>query len=109
GAKTRKREHESDPGSVILDATPREQGPLEVGRTPRHDAVFASDTPIVIVSLEQATRQQRIDALRAGAWGYLGQPLDAEHLLFKLETFTRVKRGADRAREDGRVDQATGR
>ena len=66
------------------------------------------DTPIIIVSSDHATRQQRIDALRAGAWEYLGQPLDAEHLLLKLETFTRVKRAADRAREDGLVDPATG-
>ena len=107
-AQTLERARESRPDAIILDATLREQGPLEICRTLRHDPEFASDTPIVIVSLDHATRQQRIDALRAGAWEYLGQPLDAEHLLLKLETFTRVKRGADRAREDGLVDQATG-
>src|SRR5204863_1001297 len=100
-AQTLERARESRPDAIILDATLREQGPLEVCRTLRHDPEFASDTPIVIVSLDHATRQQRIDALRAGAWEYLGQPLDAEHLLLKLGTFTRVKRGADRAREDG--------
>jgi PleD family two-component response regulator len=108
GAQTLERARRSQPDAVILDATLPDQDPLEICHTLRHDPEFAPDTPIIIVSSDHATRQQRIDALRAGAWEYLGQPLDAEHLLLKLETFTRVKLGADRAREDGLVDQATG-
>src|SRR5256885_615433 len=92
----------------FLSSHPSVSDPLEICRALRHDAEFAPDAPIIIVSSDHATRQQRIDALRAGAWEYLGQPLDAEHLLLKLDTFTRVKRAADRAREDGLVDQVTG-
>ena len=107
-AQTLERTRRAQPDAIILDATLPDQDPLEICRTLRHDPEFAPDTPIIIVSSDHATRQQRLDALRAGAWEYLGQPLDAEHLLLKLETFTRVKRGADRAREEGLVDQATG-
>src|SRR5438046_4940382 len=107
-AQTLERARRAQPDAIILDATLPDQDPLEICRALRHDPEFAPDTPIIIISSDHATRQQRIDALRAGAWEYLGQPLDAEHLLLKLETFTRVKRGADRAREDGLVDQATG-
>ena len=107
-AQTLERARRAQPDAIILDATLPDQDPLEICRALRHDPEFAPDTPIIIVSSDHATRQQRIDALRAGAWEYLGQPLDAEHLLLKLETFTRVKRAADRAREDGLVDPATG-
>jgi diguanylate cyclase (GGDEF)-like protein len=108
GAQTLERARRSQPDAILLDATLPDQDPLEICHTLRHDPEFAPDTPIIIVSADHATRQQRIDALRAGAWEYLGQPLDAEHLLLKLETFTRVKLGADRARQDGLVDPATG-
>src|SRR5438874_3837641 len=106
--QTLERARRGQPDAIILDATLPDQDPLEICRALRHDAEFAPDAPIIIVSSDHATRQQRIEALRAGAWEYLGQPLDAEHLLLKLETFTRVKRAADRAREDGLVDQVTG-
>ena len=106
--QTLERARRGQPDAIILDATLPDQDPLEICRALRHDAEFAPDAPIIIVSSDHATRQQRIDALRAGAWEYLGQPLDAEHLLLKLDTFTRVKRAADRAREDGLVDPATG-
>ena len=107
-AQTLERARRAQPDAIILDATLPDQDPLEICRALRHDPEFAPDTPIIILSSDHATRQQRIDALRAGAWEYLGQPLDAEHLLLKLDTFTRVKRAADRAREDGLVDPATG-
>src|SRR5207249_3782252 len=47
-AQTLERARESRPDAIILDATLREQGPLEICRTLRHDPEFASDTPIVI-------------------------------------------------------------
>jgi len=106
--QTLERARRAQPDAIILDATLPDQDPLEICRALRHDPEFDPDAPIIIVSSDHATRQQRIDALRAGAWEYLGQPLDAEHLLLKLDTFTRVKRAADRAREDGLVDQVTG-
>src|SRR2546426_10097833 len=64
--------------------------------------------PILIIGPEPPTRQRRIDALRAGAWEHLGQPLDAEEFLLRIEAFARAKLDADRARADGLVDEATG-
>ena len=64
--------------------------------------------PIFIIGPEPPTRQRRIDALRAGAWEHLGQPLDAEEFLLRIEAFVRAKLEADRARAEGLVDEATG-
>ncbi|PYO12220.1 MAG: hypothetical protein DMD31_17235 [Gemmatimonadetes bacterium] len=64
--------------------------------------------PIFIIGPEPPTRQRRIDALRAGAWEHLGQPLDAEEFLLRIEAFVRAKLDADRARAEGLVDEATG-
>ena len=108
GAQTLARARNALPDAIILDAILPDQDALDVCRGLRDDPYLTPDTPIVIVNPDHVTRQQSIDALRAGAWELFGQPLDPENLLLKLQTFTRVKLGADRAREDGLVDQGTG-
>jgi PleD family two-component response regulator len=107
GAQTRERARAAQPDVIILDAILPDRDGLEVCRELRHDPLLAS-TPIVIVSPDHVTRQQRIEALRAGAWDLLGAPLDAEYLLLKIETFSRTKLEADRAREEGLLDHGTG-
>jgi PleD family two-component response regulator len=107
GAQALERARTAQPDVVILDSILPDRNGLDVCRELRRDPLLAN-TPIVIVSPDHVTRQQRIEALRAGAWDHLGAPLDAEHLLLKIETFARTKLEADRAREEGLLDQGTG-
>jgi PleD family two-component response regulator len=107
GVQTLERAHLEPPDAFILDAILPDQAALEVCRALRSDPHLTPDTPIIVVNPNPVTRQQRIDGLRAGAWEYFGPPLDPQHLLLKLQTFTQAKLGGDRAREDGLVDQAT--
>src|SRR5256886_3594268 len=106
-AQTLERARAALPDAIILDTILPEGPGLEVCRELRRDPQFAL-TPIVLMSSDHATRQQRTAALRAGAWDYLAAPLDAEHLLLKLETFVRSKMAADQAREEGLLDEGTG-
>ena len=53
-------------------------------------------------------RTQRLEAYRAGAWEFLGQPLDGEALLLKLGTFLQCKREVDALREESLLDPGTG-
>src|SRR5207245_1875356 len=55
-----------------------------------------------------ATRHDRVAALRAGAWGCLSEPFDAEEVLALIGTFGAAKLAADRARVAGLVDEETG-
>ncbi len=107
GAQTRERARSAQPDVILLDTVLPDREGLDVCRELRHDPLVAN-TPIIIVSPDHVTRTERIEALRAGAWDLLGAPLDAEHLLLKVETFARTKVDADRAREDGLLDHATG-
>ena len=107
GAQTLERARTAQPDVIILDSVLPDRDGLEVCRDLRRDPLLAG-TPIVIVSPDHITRQERIEALRAGAWDHLGAPLDAEHLLLKIETFARTKLDADRAREEGLLDPGTG-
>src|SRR5690606_15851701 len=53
-------------------------------------------------------RAQRLEAYRAGAWEFLGQPVDGEALLLRLRTFAQSKLEVDALREDSMLDPATG-
>jgi diguanylate cyclase (GGDEF)-like protein len=106
-AQTLARARAVSPDAIILDTVLPEGEGLEVCRELRRDPQFAL-TPIILMSSDHATRQERTEALRAGAWDHLAAPLDAEHLLLKLETFVRSKMAADRAREEGLLDEGTG-
>jgi len=108
GAQALERARNEQPDAIILDTALPDQDWLDVCRQLRRDPHITTSTPILIASPEHATRQEYMDALRAGSWDYLGQPLNAEQLLIKLETFTRAKIDADQAREEGLLDQGTG-
>jgi diguanylate cyclase (GGDEF)-like protein len=49
-----------------------------------------------------------LEAYRAGAWEFLGQPLDGEALLLKLNTFLQCKREVDALREENLLDPGSG-
>jgi len=65
-------------------------------------------TPLLLWSEQPFTQDERLAALRAGAWDCLAPGTDREGMLAQLSTFARAKRGADRANGDGLVDPITG-
>jgi two-component system cell cycle response regulator len=84
--------------------------PVAAQRPPRRapHPRFGPTTPIVITTSGPSGRTQRLEAYRAGAWEFLGQPLDGEALLLKLDTFLRCKQQVDTLREENLLDPGTG-
>ncbi|MDH3222094.1 MAG: response regulator [Gemmatimonadota bacterium] len=64
--------------------------------------------PIVLLTMDALNREQRIDALRAGAWEIVRAPFDQEELTLKLQAFVMMKLRADEAREESLVDDRSG-
>jgi two-component system, cell cycle response regulator len=64
-------------------------------------------TPIVVVSTD-ASRSQHLAALRAGAWEYVVQPLDAEAFIVRIGNLARARREVERLASEALVDGATG-
>jgi PleD family two-component response regulator len=108
GNQALERAREGRPDLIILDAQMPDIHGHEVCQQLRRDPDFNPATPIVITTAGPSGRAQRLEAYRAGAWEFLGQPLDGESLLLKLETFLAAKRMADRAEEEPLVDVASG-
>jgi PleD family two-component response regulator len=82
--------HASRPDLIILDAQLPDIHGFEVCRMLRRDPAIGPAVPIIITTAGPAGRQQRIDAARAGAWEFFGQPLDVEMLLSRVEVFAQA-------------------
>ncbi len=108
GQQALERARTSQPDLIILDAQMPDMHGFEVCRTLRGDPRFSATTPIVITTSGPSGRTQRLEAYRAGAWEFLGQPLDGEALLLKLNTYLQSKREVDGLREENLLDPGTG-
>src|SRR5882724_3254237 len=108
GQQALERAQATQPDLIILDAQMPDMHGFDVCRTLRADPRFSSTTPIVITTSGPSGRTQRLEAYRAGAWEFLGQPLDGEALLLKLGTFLQSKQQVDILREENLLDSGTG-
>ena len=108
GQQALERARTSQPDLIILDAQMPDMHGFEVCRSLRSDPRFSATTPIVITTSGPSGRTQRLEAYRAGAWEFLGQPLDGEALLLKLNTFLQSKREVDGLREENLLDPGSG-
>ncbi len=108
GQQALERARASQPDLIILDAQMPDLHGFEVCRTLRSDPRFSATTPIVITTSGPSGRTQRLEAYQAGAWEFLGQPLDGESLLLKLGNFLQSKREVDALREESLLDPETG-
>lgn len=96
------------PDVIIVDVGMPDISGIEICRRLREDLEFPRSTPIVVTTAGPASRAQRLEALRAGAWEFLSQPIDAETLLLKLSLFVEARREIDRSREESLLDTSTG-
>lgn len=98
------------PDAIVLDADlpGHPAADMELCRLLRGDPGIGATTPIMVIINDPATRDQRMQSLRAGAWETFVLPLDAEEFLLKLDAFTRARIEAEGAREGNLLDPATG-
>ncbi len=108
GKQAIERAQGSRPDIIILDTDLPDRDGFDVCRELRADPSVSPSTPILITSPGHASRQKRLEALRAGAWDFIGSALDGEELPLRLDAFVRAKLEVDRAREESLLDELTG-
>ncbi|MFL5403942.1 MAG: response regulator [Gemmatimonadales bacterium] len=108
GQQALERARTAQPDLIILDAQMPDVHGFDVCRQLRSDPRFSATTPIIITTSGPSGRTQRLEAYRAGAWEFLGQPLDGEALLLKLATFLQCKLEVDSLRDESLLDSGTG-
>jgi len=108
GHHTLARARTTNPDAIFVEAVLPDMSGLELCRMLRDDPRVAKGTPILVTTPHNPTREQRVEALRAGAWDCLGRATDPSELILKLQAYMRAKLDADRSRAEGLLDPATG-
>ncbi len=102
------RARTAQPDLIILDTDLPDRDGFELCRELREEQVVSQATPILITSPGHPSRQKRLEALRSGAWDFIGSALDGEELPLRLDAYVRAKQEVDRARDESLLDEATG-
>ena len=108
GAQAIERARDSWPDVVILAAELPDMSGLDACWLLRSDQRVGRNVPVLILADEKPSPEQRVAALRAGAWDFLLHPSDPDELSLKLETCIQAKRNIDDALAGGLVDPETG-
>jgi PleD family two-component response regulator len=108
GKQAIERSISAKPDLIILDTDLPDRDGFDVCRDLRADPNISASTPILMTSPGHPSRQKRLEALRAGAWDFIGSALDGEELPLRLGAYVRAKQEVDRAREDSLLDELTG-
>lgn len=108
GKQAIERAISSKPDLIILDTDLPDRDGFDVCRELRADQHISPSTPILITSPGHPSRQKRLEALRAGAWDFIGSALDGEELPLRLAAYVRAKQEVDRARDESLLDELTG-
>src|SRR5256885_1051547 len=96
------------PDTIILDADLPDMSGIDACRLLHNDLRIGHNVPILILAPDKPTPEQRVTALRAGAWDFLPYPLAPEELALKLQTYVHAKRSIDLALADAAVDPGLG-
>jgi diguanylate cyclase (GGDEF)-like protein len=102
------RARTTNPDGIFVEAVLPDMSGLELCRILRDDLRVSNSTPILVTTPHDPTREQRIEALRAGAWECIGRSTDPGELTLKLHAYMRAKLDADRSRAEGLLDPTTG-
>lgn len=97
----------ASPDLVVVRDDLEDTDPVDLCIALREVRAVGLVTPIVVVSTD-AARSQHLAALRAGAWEYVVQPLDAEAFIVRIGNLARARREVERLASEALVDGATG-
>lgn len=108
GKQAIERAQSAHPDLIILDSDLPDRDGFDVCRELRADPSVGPATPIIMTSPGHPSRVKRLEALRAGAWDFIGSALDGEELPLRLEAFLSAKLEVERARDESLLDEITG-
>ncbi|HUF64537.1 MAG TPA: response regulator [Gemmatimonadaceae bacterium] len=108
GLQALQRVQETPPDLLIVDRDLRDIRGVELCIAMRETGTMTPSIPLMLLSTGIWPAEERIAALRAGAWEICSLPMNGEELVLKLETWVRAKLASDVAREEGLLDPDTG-
>jgi DNA-binding response OmpR family regulator len=98
----------SRPDAVLMGLDRSEGASAELCRSVRGASWVDDTTPIVVTTVAELPAEQRLALLRAGAWDLVPSSAQADEVATRVEHYLAARRLAERARQEGLVDPATG-
>ncbi len=96
------------PDLVLLDLQMPDISGIDVCRLVREGGRFDPTVPVLITTAGTGGREARLEALEAGAWDFLYQPIDRDILLAKLRVYMSARLAARELRRAQMVDASSG-
>ncbi|MDX1674193.1 MAG: response regulator, partial [Longimicrobiales bacterium] len=96
------------PDAVFIERSLPDSGGPQLCQRLREEEIISPATPVILTTSGPVTQEQRVEALRSGAWEIVTLPMDAEELVLRLQRYTRAKLEVDRAEAAARTDPETG-
>lgn len=85
-----------EPDIIMLDAHLSDMSGIEVSRLLRAEPRIPAHVPVLLI-LERGrpTAKQRVEAVRAGVWDFVRDPLNLDELTPQFQAYVRAKRNMD--------------
>jgi len=98
----------ASPDVILIDSRLPDMDGVDVCQVLRDERRIGKHVPVVITTSGPAPRDFMRAAYLAGAWSVLEQPIDAELLMLRLQTWVDAKRVVDAAERVNLVDLESG-
>jgi DNA-binding response OmpR family regulator len=96
------------PDIIIVDPDLPDMAGVDLCRALHGDLRIGHNVPILLLARDKPSAEQRVTALRAGAWDFVRYPADPGELSLKLQTYLQAKRNIDVALAEGPADPLSG-
>ena len=98
----------SNPDAVFIDTMLPDADGLGLCKDLLEQKALSPAAPVILYRSGPIRRDERIEALDAGAWDLLPLPFDAQEVLLRLDRYMRAKRQIDQLEESSLMDPTTG-
>jgi diguanylate cyclase (GGDEF)-like protein len=96
------------PDLLIISRDLGDRSGVELCRMLEAKGLAGRTTPKLLLGTSPWGREERLEALQAGAWDVCHIPIDGEELFLRVDAWVQAKLAADVSREQGLLDSGTG-
>jgi PleD family two-component response regulator len=108
GAQALDRIRQTPPDLLVIAKDLRDMRGVDLCRAIHAQDLTTKVLPVMLMAPSAWTREERLEALRAGSWDAVSFPMDGEELFLRVDSWVQAKLTSDLSREQGLLDAATG-
>jgi diguanylate cyclase (GGDEF)-like protein len=108
GIQALQRVRDTPPDLIVASRDLRDIRGIDLCQAIYQDPIVSRGTPIMLIASSPWEREERLEALRAGAWDVCSLPMDGEELFLRVNAWVQAKVESDATREQSLLDGVTG-